>query len=201
MDFIGTLPDWLAAVAAVVALLFARHANKSSREMLSLEQTREGKRDQREIAEQAVDISAWVVVWFTDTPQKGSDIKFTKPRDKGVDFARRANGIHIHNASKLPAYEVRVQSTSWKGEPEPEVVMEVLPPGDYLVFPCNTTVDRLPDPEQPHWTFAQKAELFSGELRPVTSTKDWMVQSVQFTDASGVRWERRRDGTLSQVIS
>ena len=165
----GTLPDWITAFTALGALYFAWKANKASSSMLSLENQREHKRDEREIAEQASDVSAWCAVH--------------------LHGEERNDCLLIHNSSKLPVYELAVESTDSHGMPARTLNLAVLPPGDFLAFP---------DPRY-GWTFPDPVASCRGLVRPITKTDKWSVTSVTMRDAVGTRWRRTQQGRLSQV--
>lgn len=173
MDAAGSVADWVTAVVAATALYFAWQANKESHRMLQLEQEREHKSDSRERAEQASDVSAWCIA-------------FGKRRNAS---GRPLEGIHIHNASRHPVYEVTVCSTGRSGTPAKNLHLAVLPPGDFVV--------------EPHpaygWTLPEPVDQMNHPFRPVMNTADWAVQKVQLTDAFGISWMRDERGTLTEL--
>lgn len=58
--------------------------------------------------------------------------------------------------------------------------LAVLPPGDYVVTAHP----------QYNWTFPEERHSVDHAIRPVTKNRQWIVTSLLFTDAFGIRWKR-----------
>lgn len=161
------IAEWLSAAAAVGALIAAWWAAKTSVKLFKIETSRDRASEERAEMEQASGIAGWCV--------------FAQDREKG-----HQKGIQLHNSSDAPVYDVVVESTyaaTAKGEAQPlqPIRLSVLPPGDYVVFE---------HPEY-HWAYAEERAALPTSVRPVSKNPKWVVGSVAFTDAHGVKWVRR----------
>lgn len=153
----------LVALGALVAAVWAGHTSKR---LYEIETTRDRSTEEREEREQASGIAAWCI--------------YAKDLEEGL-----RHGIFIHNSSGSPVYDVSVRSIYAKkktddAREQPPMNLAVLPPGDYVVTAHAMY----------NWTFPEERHTVEHSVRPVTNSEKWMVVSLQFTDAYGIRWTR-----------
>jgi HNH endonuclease len=94
-------------------------------------------------------------------------------------------GAQVHNASELPIYQVHVGFTPIdRGAARSVVIVEVLPPGDWLVSGRKIYLragNRSPNPDI--WRMPKRT----------------FVIELRFTDTYRQAWQRDRQGVLTQV--
>lgn len=173
----GSLAEWVSALAALGALFAAVWAAVTSRKLFNIESERDRYSAAREVKKQASGIASWCVKVFRDRE------------------SIRSNGILVHNSTESPVYAVEVASTysiSKDSEPIERAVfyMDILPPGDFVTEVDSTY----------HWTFPDQREDIPGAVRPITKNRNWRVVSLKFTDSYGLRWIRDDNG-LREIVS
>lgn len=167
------MTDWITALAALGALAAAIWAGLTSKRLYQVEAKRDVVSDERRARQQASGVAAWCVF----CPES------------------RQRGLLLHNSSEAPVFEVEVLSTfapTQKATPVEQhpLTLTLLPPGDYV---ANEDASY-------HWSLPDERHTVSGTVRPVLKNSGWTVTAIRFTDAHGVRWERR-DGLLDRVTS
>lgn len=165
------MTDWITALTALGALIAAVWAGLTSKRLYEIEAKRDVVSDERRARQQAAGIAAWCV--FCPESER--------------------RGLLLHNSSDAPVFDVEVLSTyapSQKASPvmQRPLVLTLLPPGDYVADEHPTF----------GWTFPDERVAVPGTVRPVTKNSGWMVTAVRFTDAHGIRWERK-GGLLSRL--
>lgn len=173
----GSLAEWVSALAALGALFAAVWAAVTSRKLFNIESERDRYSAAREVKQQASGIASWCVKVFRDKEPKNS------------------NGILVHNSTESPVYAVEIASTYSKSKDSEPVeralfYMDVLPPGDFVTEEDPTY----------HWTFPDQRGDIVGAVRPITKNKNWRVVSLKFTDSYGLRWIRDDNG-LREITS
>ncbi|HEY6794244.1 MAG TPA: hypothetical protein VI248_06140 [Kineosporiaceae bacterium] len=144
--------DWINVGAGVFSSLGTVGAFATGMVLLRREHQREEARAEDARRDQAVKVSAWIEA--ARTPSGGRELFF-----------------HVHNASRMPIYEVSVRNPVTEGdEPEEAEFIGLVPPGQTI---------RRPAPKE--WL----ATYHSPE--PV---------EIEFLDSSGHRWTRDEQGTL-----
>lgn len=176
VDILGTVPEWIAAFAAVAALGAAIWAGRTSLMLFRIESTRDRQTAERERQEQSSQISAWSVFCPSHRPH-GEDA-----------FAEQKDGFLLKNSSAAPIYNVRVTSGSRTGETNPVADFKIVPPGEFVVL-RNTKF---------HWSFPKSLSEVGEVARPVTKHEAWKVRELSFIDARGLAW-KRSEGLLSEV--
>ncbi|QUB99518.1 hypothetical protein [Cellulosimicrobium cellulans] len=171
----GDVPNWIAALAALLAVMFAWLAARHTRGLLQQESDRDlrtAERDEQEAASrrraQADLVSAWVVV---------------RVDEEGV----RSDGYLIRNLSQSPVYDVRTDVTDARERLRPRHRLAMLPPGEYYVEANDGDT---------HWEFPDPVASVRGWLRPVLKKPEWRVDRLEFTDSGGRRWSRDAKGRL-----
>ena len=170
----GSMAEWVAAIAAMGALLAAVWAARTSKDLYDLESKRERGLVNRTRREQASGIAAWCV--------------FCPDHD-----SQTQSGILLHNSSDAPVFNVEILSTySQKQAHAPQdqepLNLAILPPGDYV---SNKDVKF-------HWSFPEERSAVASTIRPVMKNSKWVVTEVKFTDSHGTRWNRR-GGELTEI--
>lgn len=121
----GSVAEWVSALATVGALIAAVYAGKVARNLFDLETKRDDAVHQLQRQEQARQVSAWAVV----DPDEGT------------------SGIEIVNSSSSPVYDVEIQATKSDGSTAPPLDLALLPPGRFY---STAGVERfywsIPDP-------------------------------------------------------
>lgn len=168
MEFWGSIAEWVAAFAAVSALAAAIWAGKTSASLFTIERTRDQDNANRMRQQQATLISAWSV--------SCPDHELEQLRGAPIE---EPDGVMIQNSSNAPVHDVIVRSSSIAG-PNKDAKLNIVPPGDLVM---------LRNKKYP-WSLAKPRSYIKGAIHPITKRPDWRVQSIDFTDASGVRWER-----------
>ncbi len=108
----GSIPEWVTAIAAVLALAAAVWAGITSRRLVDVESGRDEVAARRRAREQARQVSAWCVV-CPDAPLPV--------------------GLLVQNSSTAPVFQMTVESTDAQGQHRPPLHLTIVPPGDYVV--------------------------------------------------------------------
>ncbi|WP_435737139.1 hypothetical protein V5D56_00635 [Cellulosimicrobium sp. PMB13] len=175
----GDVPNWIAALAALVAVVFAWLAAAHTRGLLRREADRDELTQEREMARrrqerraQADLVGAWIAC---------------RVRLTGGEEVLEEYGLVIRNASHAPVFDVALETTGYDGAPQRTLTLAVLPPGEYY---APTTDDPwfwgLPDPK----------DAVVGIVRPVMRRKERHVTEIRFRDSAGHRWVRDVHGNL-----
>jgi hypothetical protein len=170
----GDVPNWIAASAALLAVVFAWLAARHTRALLEREVARDRRATAREVRAQADLVGAWVASRVT--PVGGGDVTFHE------------YGLVVRNASSAPVFDVVVASSGHNGEEQRALTLAVLPPGEfYSPVTTDEWVWGLPDP----------VDAIDGVIRPVMRRKQRRVTSVTFRDSAGSTWIRDDVGRLA----
>ncbi len=106
-------------------------------------------------------------------------------RDPADPYSPPAWGVQVRNASELPIYQVHVDVMPIEhGAGRSGVVVEVLPPGDWLV--SGRKIYLRPDNLAPHlgiWDMPERT----------------FVVELRFTDTYGQTWHRDKQGILTRA--
>jgi hypothetical protein len=165
----GTNWEAIAAVGQVAGAVGTAAAFGAAIWLLTVERRRDAAADKMALRAQAERVAAW--------PSEVRD-DFTNP-----DSIRNW-GTAIRNGSDLPVHQVHVVLHSVKALNRGEVILEVVPPGDWLL----SGSDLYPRPESPEIRSDSRHLPF----------RDFTV-SLQFTDAAGRKWRRTEHGYLQSL--
>ncbi|MFB9775637.1 hypothetical protein [Brevibacterium otitidis] len=203
----GTYPEWISAITAIGALIFAATAWLAAKRMLQLEQERDAKAFGRERERQARCIAAWVVGvrWIPKEKERVME-RDRKHRDD-KDSEPSSIGVMIANSSDAPVYDVRVEF----GNPENSTVRAVradvrtLPPGQWIKVLrenarwriASSAADELEELDQQRsWVFLQGERSFESTI-PLADARKYAVVGIEFTDSRENRWRRDVRGRLT----
>ncbi|MDP3950320.1 hypothetical protein [Microbacterium sp.] len=173
--------DWVAGFATLTAFMAAVVAAWYAKNALDIEWKREQDRANAEHRSQAVSVAVW---------HGGRDEDFVF-RDAGGQTTHHAGtypvqGLMLRNASNLPVIEAQIMVYLGQSRLGSRV-LPVIPPTDEPLFePFDGVVRK-------NW------EGHTRLLRPdeyPTAQVAWI-----FTDTAGCRWERTRDGRLTDVTN
>jgi hypothetical protein len=177
---VGTVPEWISAIATVGALIAAWLAGTTAKRLYGVESDRDATAAEQRERHDADLVHAWTTAVHRDG---------TRPR----------YGLIVKNGSSSPVFDVTIQSTTgipFEGGHKRAwpVDLAMLPPGEYFVttvpYPdTNTGEDGIPEPTSG----------LDGTIRPVMKKRDWAVSRIHFTDASGRHWQRDKDGVLTRA--
>lgn len=168
----GSLPEWVAAFAALGALYAAVSAVRQAKRLFGVETGRDAQSQESAKRAQARSISSWVAA------------------EIDVDDRELSYGVVISNASREVIYGVRVMSTGKAGETQKDITLTILPPGDYYVEELKGKWT---------WDFAKEVSGFNSEIRPVTKSPRRRILELAFRDSNDARWVRLESGCLSPV--
>jgi hypothetical protein len=174
---LGDIATWVGAVGtlatgivAIAAWRAGRAAAVAAWEVVMIERRRDEGRQMEADRAQANLISAWQVPVLSDSGDPHSPLQW---------------GFAIRNLSQQPVYQFRSTYVPMRdGAGQMNVIHELVPPGDWRLsgselYPYreiavpNSAYDDLPD--APHFV------------------------EIEFTDTSGRRWSRDRQGVLTRV--
>lgn len=134
---------------------------------------------------QAELISAWWVRVDADEKLVVDKNDFVSPIKNPPTYH---TGILIRNSSGAPVYSMKIVAPGFvmsdgrrtAGTRVFTLKQEMLPPGEFVCFQVN----------KDEWSFPELASSICGKVRPIANNKEWMVESVSFTDAAGRKWCR-----------
>lgn len=164
----GDVPGWVGAVSSLAALAAASVAAVVAHRVFRLEQSRDEDQVATQQSAQASKIAAWPSVVLSD------------PVDH---LSATVWGAALRNGSDLPIYQVHVNLVSLTDRGETAVVLEVVPPGDWLL----SGSELYPRPSEP---------LMRAEARGLPPPP--YVVDLTFSDSAGQGWHRDRKGLLSR---
>ncbi len=170
----GDVPNWIAAIAALMAVLFAWLAARHTQRLLLHEARRDRRVQEREVRSQADLVGAWVACRVTP--------------DGGIDVTLQEYGLVVRNASPAPVFDVVVESTDYDGEPQRPLTLAVMPPGEFYAPATH---------EKWLWELPDPVDAVDGIVRPVMRRKERRVTGVRFRDSAGNRWHRDAMGQLT----
>lgn len=159
----------LIAAAALAAAVWAAWESHKLR-LIEAERDREARLAQE--MEQASCIAAWPIT-LPDRPRTSAD----------------AYGLRVVNRSQTPVFNVSIDSTDGQGHPVRPCVMNILPPGDFVVLRHETYV----------WAFPEECGAMTEPVRPITRSDKWRVEALAFLDASNHAWRRGADGVITSA--
>jgi hypothetical protein len=181
---VGSIAEWVTAVAAFLALVFAARAARAAQkstdaaiELLGLEKTREDRADERDRARAKADAQAlqadYVAAWI---------------RSLGID----AVSWVVTNGSALPIYDVVLLVIDERtGEVAIRHDVPMIPPGG--------------TPSPPFKAVGHVGDPLSGILLglvvplPAGSKTHFGVGSIEFRDTAGRTWRRNYKGVLEPI--
>lgn len=176
----GSVPAWLAGLAALVAVVYARAAARSARETSASQQTqiedirREGAlRREEQRREQAAGVTIWVTT-----------LKEEKQEGRDQSLADLRVGVCMSNSSELPIYQLLF-------------VGHVR--GKHFVDRYTTIGPR---------TLRRVLGRLSRDVNAALEEEDHVQLlvddnirvSCSFRDSSGIWWYRRVDGALDEAV-
>lgn len=186
----GSVPDWIAAISTFAAFVSAATAAGYAAKAYEIQREVSAAGRRAEHRSQATLVSAWVEAELAQAIQGGKQ------------SAVEANIIvSMRNASDLPVHRVIVHLMARAADPEKyweyEVDGSVVELRDFRLstLPPSTEplVRKLESPELAH--MANRYEQKGPDPTVV------LAVAVEFTDAAGVKWARRTDGTLLEANS
>lgn len=203
----GSYPEWISAITAIGALIFAATAWIRAKKMLQLEQRRDGKALDRERECQARCIAAWVVGvrWLPEVKEQvmENDRKYRDDEEAEPSGV----GVMIANSSDAPVYDVRVEFGNPMDTDVAAVRAEVptLPPGQWIkvlreharqriLTGAADELDALD--HQRSWVFLQGEQSFESTT-PLADARKYGVVGIEFTDSRENRWRRDVRGRLT----
>jgi hypothetical protein len=176
----GTLPDWISAIATLGALAAAWIAGATAKRLYVVESERDKVAAEEREREDAELVHAWTAA----------------VHGEGL---RSRYGLIISNRSTSPVFDVKIESNTgiedngvhraaWP------VKLAMLPPGEYFAptvpYPDKGSRDEgIPEP----------TSQLDGTIRPIMKKHDWVVTRIGFTDAAGRHWHRDRTGVLTRA--
>jgi hypothetical protein len=176
MNFVdgrGTAADWVAALAACAAVVFAAIAARAALRGLGIERARDIARDEQDRRRQAELISGWVSEVVT------AEIGGTPVGVQGWT-------VTLRNGSPLPVFRLHgaayYETPAGVRDPSAEFSVAVLAPGD---TPSSTS-SVVPGAYMPIEQFGV----------PIGRILEVLRVDLTFTDHRGTRWHRRGDGVL-----
>lgn len=175
----GSGADWLAASGTVVAVGAAVYAGIWAKSAYELEVARERGREEELLREQA----RTIVAWMTPPVFHGTALP---NGETGRGALQRQAKVLIRNGSGMPVWEVDVKVYL---QPSIDAEWEML---DGWQIPLVPPADE-PTP------LSLSGERWNGvydAFRNPENRRPSLQASITFTDASGQRWLRRRDGRL-----
>ncbi|WP_419817620.1 hypothetical protein [Glaciibacter flavus] len=162
----GTLPDWIAAAAALGALFAAISAGRQAKRLFDIERGRDHAVEERRSRSQAESVAAWVAAQITDP--------------KPISY-----GVVVRNASEDVVYDIDVKVSDKFDRDVSNLHLQILPPGSFYVAQAGKD-----------WAFAAEVQSFSEEIRPVTKSAKIGILNLEFRDAAGSKWRRVNSGLL-----
>jgi hypothetical protein len=173
VDGPGSAADWVAALAACAAVVFAAIAARAALRGLSIERARDIARDEQDRRQQAELISGWVSE--VATAEIG-----------GTPVGVQGWTVTLRNGSPLPVFRLRgaayYESPTGERDPSVDFSAAVLAPGDTP----STTSSVVPGAYMPVGQFGV----------PIDRVPEVIRVDLLFTDHRGTRWHRRGDGVL-----
>ena len=163
----GTLPDWIAAAAALGALVAAIGAGRQAKRLFDIER---GTRSRCRGA--AIAVAGGV--------RRGMGC-----RADGTDPKPISYGVVVRNASEDVVYDIDVKVSDKFDRDVSNLHLQILPPGSFYVAQAGKD-----------WAFAAEVQSFSEEIRPVTKSAKIGILNLEFRDAAGSKWRRVNSGLL-----
>jgi len=165
----GSIPDWITAAGALLALIFARSAaraahgtNRQQAGQLRLLELSDAKRAREERRWQAANLSFWVSLVADESYRPA--VKFI-------------------NSNKVPLYQL---------------TMYCVTPAGVARATMNVASPQIEARTLRRYT-AQLRELAAGIANPIAAMDRWEFRIAgTFRDASGQWWHRRADGGLEE---
>lgn len=167
---LGSIAEWIAAAAAIGALVAAVFAVRQARKLYGIETGRDSESRESAKRAQARSISSWVAA---EIDPKGTAVSY---------------GVVISNASREVIYDVRISSAGQGGQAQSLISLTILPPGDYYLEHTNSSWV---------WSFPQEVSGIGSEIRPVTKSADRRILELAFRDSNDARWRRLESGCLT----
>ncbi len=197
---IGSIPDWIEAVATVAAFAAAVSAARYAASAFTLEREREAQRLDAERRAQASLVAAWPTRFlpYVENMRDG-----TWRTVAGVSGAEAA----IRNASDIPVTSVHVDfyvvHTLGDARTEPDI--ELLGGEDLAYLPPDA------EPQPIRWSSGGRRHLLAG-VPSIGEPDDYypdeppydparLLLDIWFRDAAGVVWHRDRVGRLEEAES
>lgn len=184
----GSIPDWIAAISTFAAFVAAGIAAGYAIKAHEIQRAIIDARRQADHRSQAALVSVWVTAELTQAIVEGSE-----------QTVSATIVVSLRNASELPVHRVIVHLLAREADPEKYWEYDIddepveLPPFRLSTLPPGTEplVRAIPSP--------RFAELANQHERKGPDPTVVLAVAVEFTDASGVKWARRTDGTLVEV--
>lgn len=169
----GTIADWVAAIATLMATGAAVIAGGIAYRAYERETLHDRQRA-------AAGVHAWVA--SDNDVQKRSEAAVLMVLNTGEELIY---DVHL---------EVQIDGTSIPAPGRGDKSWKFLPPGTFFVGPggANPSGGRYP------WGFPEATD-DNGRFRPWVGTEKFLVTRLDFTDSRGMRWSRDASGRLHEV--
>ena len=178
------LPEWINAIVACIAVIFAAIAAHQAKQIYLLEQERDANAEKQNRRQYASKITAWIAAHI----------------DHNGDWQKI--GIVIQNPTDSAIFKIEVIATNSKQRPAAPLTIDILPPGKFFVLakpPTSFADFCLAENNTNAWDYAKPYEYFDCALTPMTMQQTRKIITFTFTDSNNRRWQRNEHGQLSEI--